>query len=155
MEPRKETLINEELKTAIRMMAEDNNSKTQKDLLDILMKSKLLIPVKISPAAKKDPQGVYMLSPKHKITFATVKNYQDTKHPDKSYFIGFTDTEELKAWAGGKHIDTFLADFNDYAVMLLKPDAVCKGFVLNPAGGNVCFTTDVVKQIIKRRDEKS
>lgn len=154
MEPRKEMIINEELKTAIKMMAEDNNSKSQNDMIDILMKSKLLIPVKISPAAKRDDQGNYMLSPKHKITFATVKNYQDTKNPDWSYFIGFTDTEEFKAWAAGKKIDAFLADFNDYAVMLLKPDAKCKGFVLNPAGGNVCFPTDVVKQIIKKRDAK-
>ena len=154
MEPRKEIIINEELKSAIKMMAEDNNSKSQNDMLDILMKSKLLIPVKISPAAKRDDHGTYILSPKHKITFATVKNYQDMKNPDWNYFIGFTDTEEFKAWAGNKDIDAFLGDFNDFAVMLLKPDAACKGFVLNPAGGNVCFTTDVVKQIIKRRDAK-
>lgn len=154
MEPRKETIINEELKTAIKMMAEDNNSKSQGDMLDILLRSKLLIPVKISPAAKRDDRGNYILSPKNKITFATVKNYQDTRNPDFSYFIGFSDSEEFKNWAGSKHYDTFLADFNDFAVMLLKPEAVCKGFVINPAGGNVCFTTDVVKQIIKRRDEK-
>ena len=41
MEPRKEMIINEELKTAIKMMAEDNNSKSQNDMIDILMKSKL------------------------------------------------------------------------------------------------------------------
>lgn len=154
MEPKKEMIINEQLKTAIRMMAEDNNSKTQNDMLDILMKSKLLIPVKISPAAKRDEQGRYMITPKHKITFATVKNYHDDVNPDNMYLIGFTDTEEYKAWANGKNHDTFMADFNDYAVMLLKPDAVCNGFVLNPAGGNVCFTTDTIRQIIKRRDGK-
>lgn len=154
MEPRKEIIINEELKTAIKMMAGDNNSKNQNDMIDILMKSKLLIPVKISPAAKRDDQGNYILSPKHKITFATVKNYQDMKNPDWNYLIGFTDSEEFKAWANGRHMDAFLADFNDYAVMLLKPDAKCKGFVLNPAGGNVCFPTDVVKKIIKSREAK-
>lgn len=155
MQPRKETIINEEFKSAIKALAEDNNSETQSRIFRVLMHSKLLIPVKISPAAQRDDQGNYILSPRHKLTFATVKNYHDAKHPDWSYFIGFTDTQEFKAWAGGKHIDAFLADFNDYAVMLLKPDAVCKGFVLNPAGGNVCFPTEVVKQIIKRRDEKS
>ena len=35
MEPRKEIIINEELKTAIKMMAEDNNSKNQNDMIDI------------------------------------------------------------------------------------------------------------------------
>ena len=149
MESRKEVIINEELKTAIKMLAEENNAKNQSDLIHILRKSKLLIPVKLSPTAKRDDQGNYILTKKHKVTFATVKNYQDSIHPDWKYFIAFSDNEEMKKWTENKPYDAFVADFNDYAVMLLKPEAVCKGFVINPCGGNVCFETDVIKKIIK------
>ena len=116
MEPRKELIINEELRTAIQMLAEDNNGKNQADLIQILMKSKLLIPVKLQPAAKRDDQGNYLLTKKNKITFATVKNYQDNENPDWQYFIAFTDSNELKNWSNGKPRPSVYECIHNYSV---------------------------------------
>lgn len=152
MRPRKLIVKNELLTEAVNKMAKENTAATQKEMIDLLMRSGLLIPVKIMPPAKRDANGFYMLTSKHKIAYATVKSATYANDPDASYYIAFTDTDEIKAWAGGKPTDSFVARFEDYAVMLMQPGAKCKGLVLNPASANVLITTEAVREIIKERD---
>lgn len=155
MIPRKLKVKNELLTEAVNNVAKENTPETQKEMLKYLVGSGMLLPVKIMPAAKRDANGYYRFSPKHKVAYATVKSAQYENDPDASYYIAFTDSEEMKAWAGGKPVDSFIAHLDDYAVMLLKPEAQMKGFVINPAGANVVITTAAVRDIIRERDAQA
>ena len=155
MVPRKVKIQNELLTEAVNNVAKENTPENQKEMIKYLVGSGMLLPVKIMPAAKKDANGYYRFSPKHKIAYATLTRTAFENSPEASYYIAFTDSNEMKAWAGGKPVDSFVAHFDDYAVMLLKPEAKMKGFIINPAGANLVISTAAVREIIKERDAQA
>ena len=60
---------------------------------------------------------------------------------------------ELKRWRDEENQQTFAMNFDDYAGMLLRKDAQgnispALGFVINPFGGNIVVTREMVASMI-------
>lgn len=155
MRTRKVRVENELLTGAVNRFAQENTPEVKEEMIKYLLGSGMLLPVKIVPSAKRDTQGNYLMTPKHKVAYATVKNVKYEKDPEACYYLAFTDSHEMRKWSGGKSVDSFIAYFDDYAIMLLKPGATCKGIVVNPAGANLVITTQAIRQIIKDRDAQA
>lgn len=151
MKFKKEALQNEALKESIQKFREEINADNQRALLDEVLKSKLWVPAKVTPAPIKTPKGEYIVTPKHKVNM--VSAHRMVNGQDVAYYIAFTDADAYKAWADGKRHDIFTAVFDEIAVMLLRPTAVCKGVVINPGTDNIQLTTEAVKQSIIHRDK--
>ena len=67
--------------------------------------------------------------------------------------MAFTDWTELKRWRDEENQQTFAMNFDDYAGMLLRKDAQgnispALGFVINPFGGNIVVTREMVANMI-------
>lgn len=153
MKFKKEELHNEALISSIQKFGEEVNADTQHSLLDEVLKSKLWLPARVTPAPIKTPKGEYVVTPKHKVHM--VSAHQTVNGQDTTYYIAFTDKDAYKTWAQGKRHDIFTAEFDEIAVMLLRPTAVCKGVILNPGTDNIRLTTEAVRQSIAHRDKAS
>ncbi|MCI5958273.1 MAG: SseB family protein [Lachnospiraceae bacterium] len=151
MKFKKEELHNEALISSIQKFGEEVNADTQRNLLDEVLKSRLWLPARVTPAPIKTPKGEYVVTSKHKVHM--VSAHQTVKGQDTTYYIAFTDKDAYKTWANGKKHDIFTADFDEIAVMLLRPTAVCKGVIINPGTDNIRLTTEAVKQSIVHRDK--
>ena len=151
MKFKKEELQNEALNSCIQKMKEEVNADTQRALLDEVLKCKLWVPAKVTPAPIKTPKGEFVVTSKHKVSL--VSAHHTVNGQDISYYIAFTDKDAFKAWANGKKHDIFTAEFDEIAVMLLRPTAVCRGVILNPGTDNIRLTTEAVKQSIIHRDK--
>lgn len=151
MKFKKEALQNEALKESIETFKADVNAETQRNLLDEVLKSKFWVPAKVTPAPIKTPKGEYIVTPKHKVSM--VSAHHVVNGMDIDYYLAFTDGEAFKAWAKGKRHDIFTAEFDEIAIMLLRPTALCKGVVINPGTDNIRLTTEAVKQSIIHRDK--
>ena len=71
----------------------------------------------------------------------------------RKFFMAFTDWMELKKWKDEENQQTFAMSFDDYAGMLLRKDAQgnsspALGFVINPFGGNIVVTREMVAGMI-------
>ena len=64
----------------------------------------------------------------------------------RKFFMAFTDWTELKRWRDEENQQTFAMNFDDYAGMLLRSPAL--GFVINPFGGNIVVTREMVASMI-------
>ena len=151
MKFKKEALQNEALKDSIQKFRDEVTADTQRNLLDEVLKSKLWVPAKVTPAPIKTPKGEYIVTSKHKVSM--VSAHHTVNGQDVAYYIAFTDSEAYKTWANGKRHDIFTAEFDEIAVMLLRPTAICKGVIINPGSDNIRLTTEAVKQSIIHRDK--
>lgn len=78
----------------------------------------------------------------------------------RKFFMAFTDWTELKRWRDEENQQTFAMNFDDYAGMLLRKDAQgnispALGFVINPFGGNIVVTREMVASMIGSKAESS
>lgn len=150
MELKKEPLQNEKLIFSIHRFMDEKTAGTQRDMMDLIMQSKFWIPAKVTPAPKKTSKGTYVLTSKNKVSL--INAHQTANGEDKSYYIAFTDAEAFKIWANGRRHDIFTAEFDEIAVMLLRPTASCNGMVINPGSANIRLTTHAIKEMVRHRE---
>lgn len=75
-----------------------------------------------------------------------------TNQDDESFFIAFTDWDELRKWSKD-HVQTLIMRYEDYKAMLLKDPDVAKGFVINPYNQNIIITPQLMEYIERRKSE--
>ena len=64
------------------------------------------------------------------------------------YYPVFTHGEELRKCSKDRDQHTMKVTFEDLANMIVHQGKVVKGFVINPMGENICFTTDMIEGMI-------
>ena len=116
--------------------------------LDELQKAKFLSPVVIDPVPVPDENGRVTIARDAKVQFPMLSTEDGRK-----FFMAFTDWTELKRWRDEENQQTFAMNFDDYAGMLLRKDAQgnispALGFVINPFGGNIVVTREMVASMI-------
>ena len=114
---------------SIELLKAEDTPEHRQMFLDELQKAKFLSPVVIDPVPVPDENG--------RVTIA----------------MAFTDWTELKRWRDEENQQTFAMNFDDYAGMLLRKDAQgnispALGFVINPFGGNIVVTREMVASMI-------
>lgn len=83
---------------------------------------------------------------------ATISFKMLTNSLGESFFIAFTDWEELAKWSMEKE-QTLISTYEDLKSMVLKDTKDAKGFVINPYGQNIIITPELMQYFSQRKSE--
>lgn len=149
--PKGKPISNPMLVGAIELLKAENTPEHQKLFTEEMLKAKYLAPVIIDPVPVPDEKGLVKIPRDARIQFPMLTT-KDGKH----FMMAFTDWEELHKWKDEPNQQTFALSFDDYARMLLKkgPEGQTSsalGFVINPFGGNIVVTNQMVAGLIAQR----
>lgn len=75
-----------------------------------------------------------------------------TNTANESFFVAFTDWEELDKWSKDKE-QTLITTYEDLKAMVLKDTDAIKGFVINPYGQNIVITHELMQYFSSRKSE--
>ena len=133
---------------SIELLKAEDTPEHRQMFLDELQKPKCLSPVVIDPVPVPDENGRVTIARDAKVQFPMLSTEDGRK-----FFMAFTDWTELKRWRDEENQQTFAMNFDDYAGMLLRKDAQgnispALGFVINPFGGNIVVTREMVASMI-------
>lgn len=133
---------------SIELLKAEDTPEHRQMFLDELQKAKFLAPVVIDPVPQPDEKGQVKIARDAKVQFPMLSTEDGRK-----FFMAFTDWTELKKWRDEENQQTFAMNFDDYAGMLLRKDAQgnispALGFVINPFGGNIVVTREMVASMI-------
>lgn len=133
---------------SIELLKAEDTPEHRQMFLDELQKAKFLSPVMIDPVPVPDENGRVIIARDAKVQFPMLSTEDGRK-----FFMAFTDWTELKRWRDEENQQTFAMNFDDYAGMLLRKDAQgnispALGFVINPFGGNIVVTREMVASMI-------
>ena len=133
---------------SIELLKAEDTPEHRQMFLDELQKAKFLAPVVIDPVPQPDEKGQVKIARDSKVQFPMLSTEDGRK-----FFMAFTDWTELKKWRDEENQQTFAMNFDDYAGMLLRKDAQgnispALGFVINPFGGNIVVTREMVASMI-------
>ena len=133
---------------SIELLKAEDTPEHRQMFLEELQKAKFLAPVVIDPAPQPDEKGQVRIPRDAKVQFPMLSTEDGRK-----FFMAFTDWMELKKWKDEENQQTFAMNFADYAGMLLRKDAQgnsspALGFVINPFGGNIVVTREMVAGMI-------
>ena len=133
---------------SIELLKAEDTPEHRQMFLEELQKAKFLAPVVIDPVPQPDEKGQVRIPRDAKVQFPMLSTEDGRK-----FFMAFTDWMELKKWKDEENQQTFAMNFDDYAGMLLRKDAQgnsspALGFVINPFGGNIVVTREMVAGMI-------
>ena len=133
---------------SIELLKAEDTPEHRQMFLDELQKAKFLSPGVIDPVPVPDENGRVTIARDAKVQFPMLSTEDGRK-----FFMAFTDWTELKRWRDEENQQTFAMNFDDYAGMLLRKDAQgnispALGFVINPFGGNIVVTREMVASMI-------
>lgn len=139
---------------AIELMKADATPEHQKMVSDEIVKANFLIPAVVTPVPEPDETGAVRPVPGSQVHFPIL-----TAPDEKKFFMAFTDMEELKKWKDVEGQQFFAMTFEDYAGLLLRKDSEGKtnpaaGFVINPFGGNVVVSKEMLAQYIAAKADR-
>lgn len=127
---------------AIQLLKAENTPDHSKLFTQEMLQARFLSPVIITPPPEPDETGKVHLTKDNKIQFPML-----TASDGNSYFMAFTDMEELTNWSKEEKKQTFIMKFDDYAAMVLGKDSRAAGFVVNPYGGNIIITKENIARL--------
>lgn len=152
MEDIDKKIKNMELIIAMRMLQEEDTMENRNRMINEMMKSKFVTPATIDP---KDEERVRSNKNKDARTSVQV-SFKIVKSPDGRKFLpAFTDTVQYDAWKERSGIKdglrNMIMNFDVYAQYILNSNGDLDGFIINPYGENIVFTTNLIKSIIMRK----
>lgn len=120
-------------------------------LLNEVVKAKLLAPVTLD----QDPviegeDGQVVLEKDTTISFELIKSATGDL-----YYPVFTHGEELRKCSDEKNQHSMIVDFEDLANMILSQGKAVRGFVINPMGDNICFTSEMIQDMINEMKKEA
>lgn len=135
------TITNEPMVVAIQAMKADLNEKTQNDMINAMIRSRFIVPVKFEEPAEGE-QG-------QRVTFTLVENADKQK-----FFMAFTDAQELARYTKGEESQTTLMMFDNFANLIIDHNAQVEGFVINPYNPehNLVFPKKIIESIKEQKD---
>lgn len=145
----KQPVRNPALTAAIAKMKAENTPQSRNAVINEMMNSVFLAPAIIDfgkNPPKPDEQGKVKIEKDTKISF-TLINTQD----GKTFFMAFTDWDELRKWNKNPGQQTLMLRFDDYASLLAKNEKA-SGFVINPYTENLRFPPEMVADLKKQKD---
>ncbi len=140
---------NMELIIAMRMLQEEDTLENRNRMINEMMKSKFVTPATIDP---KDEERVRANKGKDGKTSVQV-SFKIVKSKDgKKFLPAFTDTAQYNEWKERSGIKdglrNMIMNFDVYAQYILNSNGDLDGFIINPYGENIVFTTGLIKSIV-------
>ncbi len=143
-----QSISNPMLVGAMELLHADDTPEHRNIFLGEVMKATFLAPVVIDPPPVADEQGLFSISPGSQIQFPMLQA------PDgKRFFMAYTDWEELRKWKNQHNRQTLGHCCVEYTGMLLRRDQTgntppAAGFVINPYGGNMAMTKELIASML-------
>lgn len=144
-------VTNPDLIKAINKAKENPDQYNSNRMLNEAVKANFLIPIKMESTIVMDGSKGYGDVENANINFELLK-----ANTGKIYYPVFTDLKEMQKCAVDKNQSSMVVSFDDLASLLLQPMNAIAGFVINPMGDNVCFSTQMIaamKKDMERRAE--
>ena len=135
---------NPELIKAINKAKENPNQANSNRMLNEAVKAKFLIPIKMESTIVVDGTNGFGDVENANINFELLR-----ANTGKTYYPVFTDLKEMQKCAVDKGQSSMIVNFDDLAALLLQPMNAVAGFVINPMGENVCFSTQMIAAMKK------
>lgn len=140
---------NPELIKAINKAKENPDQVNSNRMLNEAVKAKYLIPIKMESTLVMDGTKGYGDVENANINFELLR-----ANTGKIYYPVFTDLKEMQKCAVDKNQSSMVVDFNDLAALLLQPMNAIAGFVINPMGDNICFSTQMIAAMKKDMEKR-
>jgi hypothetical protein len=138
-----EPVTNPELVEAMNKFLIEKNSQNEAILIEKITKAHFLTPIVLEGKIENG-----LLKAGSKIGFEVI-----TDNFDNSYFMAFTDWEELRKWSMEK-VETLISTYEDLKSMVLNGSGDIKGFIINAYGQNFAITPDLMRYFSERNSEK-
>lgn len=135
---------NDSLLASIKKTKEEASQENTVELLNEVVRAKLLAPISLD----RDPvmegeDGQVVLEKDTTISFELIKS-----NNGDLYYPVFTHGEELRKCSQEKNQHSMIVSFEDLANMILSQSKAVRGFVINPMGDNICFTSEMIEGMI-------
>ena len=140
---------NPDLIKAINKAKENPDQINSNRMLNEAVKAKYLIPIKMESTIVMDGNKGYGDVEDANINFELLK-----ANTGKIYYPVFTDLKELQKCAVDKNQSSMVVSFDDLAALLLQPMNAIAGFVINPMGENICFSTQMIAAMRKDMERR-
>lgn len=142
---------NDKLIDSINKAKEDPSQENTVRMLNEVIRAKLLAPISLDhdPVVEGE-DGQVVLEKDTTISFELIKS-----NADELYYPVFTHGEELRKCSGEKNQHSMLVNFEDLANMILNQGKAVRGFVINPMGENICFTSEMIEGMIADMEKES
>ena len=140
---------NPDLIKAINKAKENPDQINSNRMLNEAVKAKYLIPIKMESTIVMDGNKGYGDVEDANINVELLK-----ANTGKIYYPVFTDLKELQKCAVDKNQSSMVVSFDDLAALLLQPMNAIAGFVINPMGDNVCFSTQMIAAMKKDMERR-
>ena len=145
MSDKQKTINNPMLMGALELLRAENTQDHRNMVMQEILRARFLCPVIVDPPLVANEEGIARVEVDRKMNFMLL-----AASDEKSYFMGFTDMEELKRWNTQSKHQVFALKFSDYVQMLLKPDCEVNGVVINPFDHNLVITKDMIQSMLSK-----
>ncbi len=145
MSDKQKTINNPMLMGALELLRAENTQDHRNMVMQEILRARFLVPVVVEPPLEANEEGVAKVEVDRKMNFMLL-----SASDGNSYFMGFTDMEELKRWNTQSKHQIFALKFSDYVQMLLKPDCEVNGVVINPFDHNLVITKDMIQSMLSK-----
>ena len=133
---------NDHLLECIHAMQKDPSTDNIVKMFNAVVTAEMLAPITLDQDPTLEENDVY-LEKDTTISFELIKAANGDL-----YYPVFTHGEELRKCSKDRDQHTMKVTFEDLANMIMHQGKVVKGFVINPMGENICFTTDMIEGMI-------
>lgn len=143
---------NDNLLECIRKVKTEATQENIVAMFNAVVQAKLLAPIELDqdPTLDQKEEEVY-LEKDTTISFELIQAANGDL-----YYPVFTHGEALKQCSEEKDQHSLIVNFDDLANMILQQKQAVKGFVINPMGENICFTSDMIEGMIQSmKNERS
>ena len=127
-------LTNPELVNSMNTCLNEKTAENEAVFIEKIIKANFLAPIIFKGEIEN---GV--LKADSTISFKTITNSLN-----ESFFLAFTDWEELGKWSKEKE-QTLIVPYDDLKAMVLKDNTNIKGFVINAYGQNFLITPELME----------
>jgi len=131
-------LTNQELVESMNTCLNEKTDENESVFIKKVTKAHFLAPIIFNGEIEKG-----LLTEDSTMSFKTITNSLD-----ETYFLAFTDWEELRKWSKEKE-QTLILHYDDLKAMVLKDNLNMKGFIINPYGQNFLITPELMEYFSK------
>lgn len=136
---------NDVLLESIKKAKEDASQENTVKMLNQVVRAKFLAPISLDKGPSVEGEdGQVVLEKDTTVSFELIK----AQNGDLYYPV-FTHGEELRKCSTEKNQHSMIVNFEDMANIILSQGKTVRGFVINPMGDNICFTSEMIEGMMK------
>lgn len=138
-------LGNEGLVKAMEALKADENTETQRVMIEKVLMAKFFTPVDVLDA-EGNPlrgQGRVAIPKDAKFNFKLIQNVKG-----ENYFTVFTDIDEFRKWSKTSTVNTIVVVFPQIAQLVAQKKENVHGLVINPMSQNIIFSQEAIQNLL-------